>query len=73
VLLTFFDFPAENWCHIGTTNPIESTFATIRLRHQHLLDLIQGVRFIDGVNEHHLKEEDLNASQTSTVHTEIVT
>ena len=33
-LLTFFDFPAENWCHIRTTNPIESTFATIRLRHR---------------------------------------
>jgi putative transposase len=31
-LLTFYDFPAENWCHIRTTNPIESTFATIRLR-----------------------------------------
>jgi putative transposase len=30
-LLTFYDFPAENWCHIRTTNPIESTFATIRL------------------------------------------
>lgn len=34
VLLTFFDFPAEKWCHIRTTNPIESTFATIRLRHR---------------------------------------
>ena len=33
-LLTFYDFPAENWCHIRTTNPIESTFATIRLRHR---------------------------------------
>ena len=31
-LLAFYDFPAENWCHIRTTNPIESTFATIRLR-----------------------------------------
>jgi putative transposase len=33
-LLAFYDFPAENWCHIRTTNPIESTFATIRLRHR---------------------------------------
>ena len=33
-LLTFFDFPAENWYHIHTTNLIESTFATIRLRHR---------------------------------------
>jgi putative transposase len=32
VLLTFFDFPAEHWIHLKTTNPIESTFATVRLR-----------------------------------------
>jgi len=31
-LLTFFDFPAEHWKHIRTTNPIESSFATVRLR-----------------------------------------
>ena len=32
VLLTFYDFPAAHWKHIRTTNPIESTFATVRLR-----------------------------------------
>jgi len=32
VLLAFYDFPAEHWIHIRTTNPIESTFATIRHR-----------------------------------------
>lgn len=32
VLLTFYDFPAEHWQHIRTTNPIESTFSTVRLR-----------------------------------------
>ena len=32
VLFTFHDFPAEHWIHIRTTNPIESTFATVRLR-----------------------------------------
>jgi putative transposase len=32
VLLTFYDFPAEHWMHLRTTNPIESTFATVRLR-----------------------------------------
>jgi len=32
VLFTFYDFPAEHWIHIRTTNPIESTFATIRHR-----------------------------------------
>lgn len=31
-LLVFYDFPAEHWMHLRTTNPIESTFATIRLR-----------------------------------------
>jgi transposase-like protein len=34
VLLTFYDFPAEYWKHLRTTNPIESAFATIRLRHR---------------------------------------
>jgi transposase-like protein len=32
-LLVFYDFPAEHWRHVRTTNPIESTFATVRLRH----------------------------------------
>ena len=105
VLLTFFDFPAENWCHIRTTNPIESTFATIRLRHrktkgngsarasvtmmfklaqsaskgwrklrghQHISDLIRGVRFIDGINEHLVQDDDVKPSQTNTIQTEIV-
>jgi transposase-like protein len=31
-LLTFYSFPAEHWSHLRTTNPIESTFATVRLR-----------------------------------------
>jgi len=30
--LGFYDFPADHWRHLRTTNPIESTFATIRLR-----------------------------------------
>src|SRR6478609_4660154 len=33
VLLAFYDFPAEHWRHIRTTNPIESVFSTVRLRH----------------------------------------
>lgn len=33
-LLTFYDFPEEHWKHLRTTNPIESTFATIRHRHR---------------------------------------
>ena len=31
-LVTIFDFPAEHWLHRRTTNPIESTFATVKLR-----------------------------------------
>ena len=34
VLLTFYEFPAEHWIHLRTTNPIESTFATVRHRHR---------------------------------------
>jgi hypothetical protein len=33
-LFTFYDFPAQHWSHLRTTNPIESTFATVRLRTQ---------------------------------------
>ena len=32
VLLAFYDFPLEHWVHLRTTNPIESTFSTVRLR-----------------------------------------
>jgi putative transposase len=32
VLLEFYRYPAEHWIHLRTTNPIESTFATVRLR-----------------------------------------
>ena len=31
-MFTFYDFPAEHWIHLRTTNPIESTFATVRHR-----------------------------------------
>ena len=31
-LLAFYDFPAEHWIHLKSTNPIESTFSTVRLR-----------------------------------------
>lgn len=84
VLLSFYDFPAEHWCHIRTSNPIESTFSTVRLRtakvrgcfsaqtvltmafklceaaqknwrrlrgFKKLTKVIEGVRFVDGVEE----------------------
>ena len=105
VQLTFYDFPAENWCHIRTTNPIASTFATIRLRHrktknngsakaslvmifklaqsaskgwrklrghQHIPELIRGVRFIDGVIEQPADELKSSTTKSPTTHTEIV-
>jgi transposase-like protein len=83
-LLAFYDFPAEHWSHIRTTNPIESMFATVRLRtgktkgcgtrqatlmmvfklaqsagngwrklngSELLADVIQSVRFVDGIKE----------------------
>jgi len=31
-LLAVYDFPAEHWIHLRATNPIESTFSTVRLR-----------------------------------------
>jgi transposase-like protein len=81
-MLAFYDFPAEHWKHLRTSNPIESTFATVRHRtvrskgclsnktalamifklaqaaekswrrldgHNQLPKVIQGVKFIDGV------------------------
>ena len=83
-LLTFYDVPAEHWKHVRSTNPIESTFATVRLRttktkgclsrktalamvfklllsakrkwrrldgSNHLAEVIQGVRFKDGIKQ----------------------
>lgn len=83
-LLAFYDFPAEHWVHLRTSNPIESTFGTVRLRTvrtkgcgsrqacltmvfqlarsaerswrllngaQLLAEVIQGVKFVDGIKE----------------------
>jgi putative transposase len=84
VLLRFYDFPAEHWVHLRTTNPIESTFATVRLRtartkgcgsratcltmvfklvqcaerrwhrlngKELLNEVIEGIKFVDGIKE----------------------
>jgi transposase-like protein len=89
-LLGFYDFPAAHWQHIRTSNPIESTFATIRLRadktrncvsaksgpalvyklamsaekrwrrlrgFKQLADVIDGIRFIDGVDERQISRK----------------
>jgi len=93
-LLAFYDFPAAHWQHLRTTNPIESSFATIRLRsaktkncvsartglalvHQlamsaqkrwrklrgfhQLADIVAGVRFIDGVDEREIEQQEAAA------------
>jgi len=97
-MFTFYNFPAEHWCHIRSTNPIESSFATIRHRtrqargcysretllcaffklarqaektwsrlrgHQRLAEVINRVKFIDGISEHEvdkIKQDKQNAA-----------
>jgi transposase-like protein len=89
-MLAFYDFPAEHWVHIRTSNPIESTFATVRLRtaktrscvsrttiltmvfrlglsaekgwrklrgFKRLADVINGVKFIDGIDEKTIEDQ----------------
>jgi putative transposase len=49
-LLCFFDFPAEHWLHLKTSNPIESTFSPVRVNGPHLVALVRaGARFDKGV------------------------
>lgn len=89
-MLACYDFPAEHWVHIRTSNPIESTFATVRLRtaktrscvsrttiltmvfrlglsaekgwrklrgFKRLADVINGVKFIDGIDEKTIEDQ----------------
>ncbi len=52
-LLTFYDFPAEHWHHIRTSNPIESTFASVRLRTAKTRGcLLAGKHSVDGIQTH---------------------
>jgi transposase-like protein len=52
-LLTFYDFPAEHWHHIRTSNPIESTFASVRLRTaQNTRMRITSEHSVDGIQTH---------------------
>lgn len=45
-LLSFYDFPAEHWQHIRTTNPIESTFATVRHRSARTRNCVSRTTFL---------------------------
>ena len=49
VLLEFYHYPAEHWIHLRTTNPIESTFATVREEQGHQGAGLAGGRARDGV------------------------
>ncbi|NIR30443.1 MAG: hypothetical protein GWN84_14270 [Gammaproteobacteria bacterium] len=58
--LAFYDFPAEHWVHLRTTNPIESTFGTIRHRADRAkgyvkreTTVITGVKLQDGIEVKH--------------------
>ncbi len=57
VLLAFYDFPAEHWIHLPTTNPIESTFATVRLRQRVTKgpgpSAVRAVHLVHGWAQHH--------------------
>lgn len=46
-LLAFYDSPAEHWVHLRTTNPIESTFATVRFRQRRTKGLRQPRTVVD--------------------------
>jgi len=45
-LLAFYDFPAEHWVHIRTTNPIESTVATVRHRSNRARNCVSRATFL---------------------------
>ena len=45
-LMAFYDFPAEHWKHIRTTNPIESTFATVRHRSSKTRNCVSRATFL---------------------------
>ena len=60
VLLEFYDYPAEHWVHLRTTNPIESTFATVRLRPtRHQGTRLESRRGRDGVQAHRGRPEQV--------------
>ena len=65
-LLAFFDFPAEHWIHLKTTNPIESTFATVRLRTKVTKGAgLAGRRAGDGVQAHRGRPATAGAPSTA--------
>ena len=66
VLLAFYDYPAEHWIHLRTTNPIESTFATVRLRSGHQGTRLPRRRNRDGVQAHRVRPGPLACRERTT-------
>ena len=62
-LLAFFDFPAEHWDHLRTTNPIESVFATVRHRTVRTKEPVVNDRQADGVQAGYRRIKNLAAAQ----------
>jgi hypothetical protein len=52
-LLAFYNFPAERWDHVRTTNPIESVFTTVRHRTVRTKGALSGHRQADGLQAHY--------------------
>jgi transposase-like protein len=63
VLLEFYDYPAEHWVHLRTTNPIESTFATVAPSTRHQRTRLTRSRDRDGVRTHRISTDPLARRQ----------
>ena len=61
-LLAFYDFPAEHWPHIRTTNPIESVFATVRHRTVRTKGCLPRDNSGHGLQADHYRQQDLAAA-----------
>src|ERR1700690_1458726 len=60
-LLAFFDFPAEHWDHLRTSNPIESVFATVRHRTVRTKGSLSATTAAHGVQARHRRRKNLAA------------
>ena len=63
-MLAFYDYPAAYWQHIRTSNPIESTFATVRLRTVKTRDAVSRTTILSMVFKLTQSAENLEKNQT---------
>jgi len=66
VLLSFYDYSAEHWIHLRTTNPIESTFATVSIRQRVTKGPGPGRRCRDGVQAHRITTDPVAGRQRTS-------